>query len=63
MLISELRANKLTQGIYKFDKSYSVFEIIQEFLKNKYSRDFVYSIKNKRDCIELKFNRCIYSYL
>ena len=57
MLITELRANKLTQGIYKFDKSYSVFEIMQEFLKNKYSRDFVYSIKNKRDCIELKLTR------
>ena len=45
MLISELRANKLTQGIYKFDKSHSVFEIMQEFLKNKYSRDFYIVLK------------------
>ena len=54
MLISELKSTKLSNGVYTFDKSHSVFEIIQEFLKNKHSRSFVYSIKNKRDCIEIK---------
>ena len=54
LTISELKTTKLTSGIYKFDNSHSVFEIIQEFLKNKHSMGFVYSIKNKRNGIELK---------